>query len=62
MYISNRAPEDDTPDEVLLIAEEVRELMAFLIEQGQQASHDELHYVLFMMTCLIEEAKRCRSL
>ncbi len=62
MYIPNRAPVDEPPDEVLLIAEEVRELMAFLITQGQQASHDEIHYVLFMMSCLIEEYKRCQSL
>ena len=50
MYIPNRTLEDEPPDEILLIAEEVRELMAFLIAQGQQASHDELHYILFMMS------------
>ena len=54
MYISNRPPKEP-PDEKLLIAHEVRELMLLLIEAGQQATHDELHYVLFMMNCMIDE-------
>ena len=54
MYISN-TPVAQPPDEKLLIAHEVRELMLLLIEAGQQATHDELHYVLFMMNCLIDE-------
>ena len=58
MYIPNRAPIDEPPDEVLLIAEEVRELMLLLLTQGEQATHDEISYVVFMMTCLIEEAER----
>ena len=57
MYISN-CPPAGPPDEKLLIAHEVRELMLLLIEAGQQATHDELHYVLFMMNCLIEEVER----
>ena len=32
--------------------------MLLLLEAGQQATHDELHYVLFMMNCLIEEVER----
>ena len=62
MYISNRAPEDATSEEILLIANEVRELCLLLLEQGEQATHDEISYVIFMMNCLIEEAERCRSL
>ena len=54
MYISN-TPVAQPPDEKLLIAHEVRELMLLLIESGQQATHDELHYVLFMMNCMIDE-------
>ena len=54
MYISN-TPVAQPPDEKLLIAHEVRELMLLLIEAGQQATHDELHYVLFMMNCMIDE-------
>ena len=57
MYISNRPPAGP-PDEKLLIAHEVRELMLLFIEAGQQATHDELHYVLFMVNCLIEEVER----
>ena len=57
LYISNYPP-PVPPDEKLLIAHEVRELMLLLIEAGQQATHDELHYVLFMMNCLIEEVER----
>ena len=57
MYISNYPP-PVPPDEKLLIAHEVRELMLLLIEAGQQATHDELHYVLFMMNCLSEEVER----
>lgn len=58
MYISNRAPEDATSEEILLIAHEVRELCLLLLEQGEQATHDEISYVIFMMNCLIEEAER----
>ena len=54
MYISN-TPVAPPPAEKLLIAHEVRELMLLLIEAGQQAIHDELHYVLFMMNCMIDE-------
>ena len=54
MYISISPPKAP-PDEKQLIAHEVRELMLLLIEAGQQATHDELHYVLFMMNCLIDE-------
>ena len=54
LYISNSPPKAP-PDEKQLIAHEVRELMLLLIEAGQQATHDELHYVLFMMNCLIDE-------
>jgi hypothetical protein len=54
MYISNTHVAQP-PDEKQLIAHEVRELMLLLIEAGQQATHDELHYVLFMMNCLIDE-------
>ena len=62
MYISNRAPADDTHAEILLIAHEVRELCLLLLEQGEQATHDEISYVVFMMNYLIEEAERCQSL
>ena len=58
LYIPNRAPIDEPPDEILLIAEEVRELMLLLLTQSEQATHDEISYVGFMMTCLIEEAER----
>ena len=58
MYISNRAPEDATSDEILMIAHEVRELCLLLLEQGEQATADEIGYVLFMMNCLIQEAER----
>ena len=54
MYISN-CPPKEPPDEKLLIAKEVRELTLLLLEAGQQATHDEIHYVYFMMNCLIEE-------
>ena len=54
MYISNE-PLAQPPDEKLLIAYEVRELMLLLLEQGVQATHDEIHYVLYMMECLIKE-------
>ena len=54
MYISNE-PLAQPPDEKLLIAYEVRELMLLLLEQGEQATHDEIHYVVFMMNCLIDE-------
>jgi len=54
LYISN-CPPKEPPDEKLLIAHEVRELMLLLIEAGQQATHDELHYVLEMMNLMIDE-------
>ena len=54
MYISN-CPPADPPDEKLLIADEVREMLLLLLEQGRQATHDELHYILFMMDYLIKE-------
>ena len=54
MYISN-APPAALPDEKLLIAHEVRELVLMLLEAGQQATHDELHYVLDMMNYLIAD-------
>jgi len=62
LYISNRAPNDATSEEILLIAHEVRELCLLLLEQGEQATHDEISYVIFMMNHLIEEAERCQSL
>ena len=53
LYISN-CPPAGPPNEKLNIAYEVRELMLLLLESGETASHDELHFVLFMMECLIE--------
>jgi len=58
LYISNQAPKDATSDEILLIAHEVRELCLLLLEQGEQATHCEISYVIFMMNCLIQEAER----
>ena len=29
-----------------------------MIEQDVQATHDEIHYVIFMMECLLEEVRR----
>ena len=58
MYISNRAPADDAHDEIMQIAHEVRELCLLLIEQGEQATHDEISYVIFMMNQLIAEVER----
>ena len=57
MYISNAPPETVDTTELLLIASEVRELMLMLIEQGEQATHDEISFVIYMMNCLIEEAE-----
>ena len=54
MYISN-SPPADPPDEKLLIAHEVREMLLYILEQGEQATHDEISYVIYMMTCLIGE-------
>ena len=54
LYISNYSP-PVPPDEKLLIAKEVRELTLLLLEAGQQATHDEIHYIYFMMNCLIDE-------
>ena len=62
MYISNAPQETVDTTELLLIASEVRELMLMLIEQGEQATHDEISFVIYMMNCLIEEAERCQSL
>ena len=56
-YISNRPPADP-PSEAERIAHEVRELLLFMIEQDVQATHDEIHYVIFMMECLLEEVRR----
>ena len=58
MYISNTPQETVDTTELLLIASEVRELMLMLIEQGEQATHCEISYVVFMMNHLIEEAER----
>ena len=57
MYISNAPQETVDTTELLLIASEVRELMLMLIEQGEQATHDEISFVIYMMNCLIEEAE-----
>ena len=54
LYISN-SPPADPPDEKLLIAHEVREMLLYILEQGEQATHDEISYVIYMMTCLIGE-------
>jgi len=54
LYISN-CPPADPPDEKLLIAHEVREMLLYILEQGEQATHDEISYVIYMMTCLIGE-------
>ena len=58
MYISNTPQETVDTTELLLIASEVRELMLMLMEQGQQATNDELSFVIYMMECLIQEAER----
>ena len=54
LYISN-SPPADPPDEKLLIAHEVREMLLYILEQGEQATHDEISYVIYMMPCLIGE-------
>ena len=39
--------------EALLIAHEVRECLNLLLKQGYPATHDELHYLLFLIQCQI---------
>ena len=57
MYISNRPPVNP-PSEAERIAHEVQELLLFILEQDVQATHDEIHYIIFMMDCLLEEVGR----
>ena len=54
MYISNSPPPAQL-SEKQLIAQEVHDMLLFMIEQGVQATHDELSYVVFMMECLLKE-------
>ena len=53
MYISNR-PLAMPPELKLFAAREIQELVEHLINSGEQATHDELHFVLFMINDLVK--------
>jgi hypothetical protein len=56
LYISNNPPQDP-PSEAELIAQEVKHLLLYILEQGEPATHDEIHYILFMMERMLEEVQ-----
>lgn len=48
MTLKNYPAPTESESEANLIAHEVRECLLLLLEQGYQATHDELHYLLFL--------------
>lgn len=53
MTLKNYPTPTEGQTEANLIAHEVRECLLLLLEQGYQATHDELHYLLFLIQCQI---------
>ena len=56
LYISNRAPEDDKAEEILLIYARGQRTLLLLLDKAHKHTH-ELSYVLFMMNCLMKGRK-----
>ena len=57
LYISN-GPPADPQSEIELIAQEVQEMLLLKIEQEEYITVDEMLFVMELMRCIIEEAKR----
>ena len=57
LYISNRPPADP-PSEIELIAQEVQEMLLLKIEQEEYISFDEMLFIMELMRCVVEEARR----
>ena len=57
LYISNRPPADP-PSEIELIAQEVQEMLLLKIEQEEYITFDEMLFIMELMRCVVEEARR----
>ena len=57
LYISNRPPADP-PSEIELIAQEVQEMLLLKIEQEEYITVDEMLFIMELMRCVVEEARR----